>query len=95
MTTYEKSSEKEEGIKFNSDGTAIVTKRSLLSNTMHKATLKMTFKEYGKWFHKGGLIQDVLPHLTKEEREFLMTGATPEEWDKAFKDDENENKSVP
>ena len=26
------------------------------------------------------LIQDVLPHLTPAEREFIMTGITDEEW---------------
>ena len=28
------------------------------------------------------LIQDVFPELTNDEREFIMTGITPEEWEK-------------
>lgn len=26
------------------------------------------------------LIQNIVPHLSADEREFLMTGITPEEW---------------
>jgi len=29
---------------------------------------------------KGELIQDVFPELTADEREFIMTGITPEDW---------------
>jgi len=37
------------------------------------------------------LIQDIVPNLSKEEREFLMTGITPEEWNKMFNMDLIEN----
>ena len=33
---------------------------------------------------KYGHIQDMLPHLSGGEREFLMTGITPEEWAEIF-----------
>lgn len=33
------------------------------------------------------LIQDVAPYLSADQREFLMTGLTPEKWDAMFKDD--------
>jgi hypothetical protein len=29
-----------------------------------------------------------MPHLTNEEREFLITGYTPEDWESIFGDDE-------
>ena len=32
------------------------------------------------------LIQNIVPHLPKDEREFLVTGITPEEWELAFAD---------
>jgi len=32
----------------------------------------------------GGYIQDIFPHLPAGEREFLMTGITPAEWDEIF-----------
>jgi hypothetical protein len=37
------------------------------------------------------LIQDIVPNLSKEEREFLITGITPEEWNKMFNMDLIEN----
>jgi hypothetical protein len=36
----------------------------------------------------GELVQDVFPDFTADQREFLITGATPEEWDAAFNDTE-------
>jgi hypothetical protein len=33
---------------------------------------------------QGGLIQDVMPNLSADDREFIMTGITPEEWEAAF-----------
>ena len=36
------------------------------------------------WQASGELVQNVFPHLNADEREFLMTGITPEEWSTAF-----------
>lgn len=30
------------------------------------------------------LIQNIVPNLSKEEREFLITGITPKEWNELF-----------
>ena len=35
------------------------------------------------------LIQDIVPNLSKEEREFLITGITPKEWNELFNEIEN------
>ena len=43
---------------------------------------------YEKWLHREGFIQNLLPHLTPDQREFLRTGITPESWEKAFGDAE-------
>jgi hypothetical protein len=32
----------------------------------------------------GALIQDAMPNLNAEQREFLITGITPSEWNEAF-----------
>ena len=32
----------------------------------------------------GELVQNAMPQLSAEEREFLMTGITPAEWNEAF-----------
>lgn len=36
----------------------------------------------------GKHIQDVFPELSADDREFLMTGVTPEEWTAAFGEDD-------
>ena len=40
--------------------------------------------DFTKWREGRGLIQDCLPYLSADEREFLMTGLTPEEWERTF-----------
>ena len=37
---------------------------------------------------KGKHIQDLFPELSPDEREFIMTGITAEEWEAAFGGDE-------
>lgn len=38
-----------------------------------------------RW-EQGELIQDVFPHLSIEDREFIKTGLTAEDWKEIFKD---------
>jgi hypothetical protein len=46
------------------------------------------FKRYVQWLRsKGGLIQDLLPELSHQVREQLISGVTPAEWNRAFGDD--------
>lgn len=76
----------EASIRFVGDK-AVVTKQSPFSRVWHTATLVMTDDQYSNW-QGGELIQKALAHLTADEREFLMTGITPEEWDEAFEEEE-------
>lgn len=45
--------------------------------------LDVTAEQIAAW-QAGGLIQNVMPHLTPDEREFLITGITADEWAKNF-----------
>jgi hypothetical protein len=48
-------------------------------------------EEQIKQFENGeGLIQDIFPNLNAGEREFIMSGVTPEEWEVVFGSDEDE-----
>ena len=49
--------------------------------------IDVTEEQLLKW-QNGTLIQNAMPNLTPDEREFIMTGITAEEWDKTFKDSE-------
>ena len=45
--------------------------------------LNVTSEQVQRW-QEGELVQNVFPHLNPDEREFLMTGITPEEWATTF-----------
>lgn len=49
------------------------------SMTKELFIIKIPEKQYYEWIN-GGLIQDVMPQLSADEREFLITGTTPAEW---------------
>lgn len=39
------------------------------------------------WQKSGTNIQDVFPDLSPEQREFLLSGSTPQEWDELFQEE--------
>tara|TARA_B100000029_G_scaffold473283_1_gene514526 strand:+ start:1311 stop:1484 length:174 start_codon:yes stop_codon:yes gene_type:complete len=51
----------------------------------HTLEIPVTEDQLNAW-KNGKLIQDAMPNLTPDQREFLMTGSTPQEWDSIFKD---------
>lgn len=52
--------------------------------------MEIDSKDYVSWKEEGALIQNAMPYLTPDEREFLMTGCTPEDWDTLFLDSSGE-----
>lgn len=44
-------------------------------------------RDYKNWLN-GTLIQKAMPYLSKEDREFLVSGTSPEGWTKIFGEDE-------
>jgi hypothetical protein len=72
--------------KFEND-TLTVTATSPIS--MIERTKTFPVKEYQyNWWLSGVLIQDAFQHLSIEDREFILTGITAEEWDATFKDED-------
>ena len=59
----------------------IIHRRSLLSGKTNTMDLPVTEEQIETW-QNGGLIQDVFPELTLDEREFIKTGITSDEWQK-------------
>jgi hypothetical protein len=69
----------------------IVEKRSFISGKVHSLDLDITQEQLirvNNRFATKELIQDIVPHLSEDDREYLITGSTPEEWVLAFGDDE-------
>ena len=65
-----------------------ITRTSSLSGKVNTREIDVTDAQIMLW-QSGVHIQDAMPNVPAEEREFIMTGITPEEWDEAFKEDES------
>ena len=61
----------------------LITKTSPFSGNTNVMEIDVTQEQIALW-ESGTLIQNAMPHLTPDEREFIMTGITPAEWDSAF-----------
>lgn len=65
----------------------LITKTSQMSNKEHTMDIDVTFDQLDRIDNRRNskeLIQNIVPNLSKEEREFLMTGITPTEWNYMF-----------
>lgn len=61
----------------------IITRISPLSGATNQMNINVTAGQIARW-ELGELIQNAMPNITADEREFIKTGITPEEWDAAF-----------
>ena len=66
-----------------------ITKVSMFTDKEHTLDIPVTNEQLEKW-NKGMVIQEAMPHLTPDQREFLMTGVTKEEWDKYMPEEDVE-----
>ena len=65
-----------------------VTRISQLSGKKHTIDMDVTkeqLERFDKRRETGEYVQTIFPDLSKELREFILTGITPEEWDEVFK----------
>jgi hypothetical protein len=65
-----------------------VTKRSVLTGKEHTLEIDITEEQWKRW-KAGEMIQNVCPHLSKDDREYLISGATKEEWANTFGGDQD------
>lgn len=61
----------------------LITRVSKVSGNENTMDLDITTDQLNAW-RSGTPIQQVMPHLTPDQREFLITGITPNEWEKIF-----------
>ena len=61
----------------------LIKRVSNISGIEHEMEINITEQQLQKW-KDGMMIQYAMPALTADEREFLMTGIIPEEWDSLF-----------
>lgn len=72
---------------FHHDGLADITRKSGISGRLNTRTLPVTFEQFTA-FERGTMVQDAFPHLSADDREFILTGITPQEWEETFGDNE-------
>lgn len=65
----------------------LITRTSALSGITRTIHLPINSVDM-KMFESGALVQHAFPYLSPGQREFIMTGATPEEWDEVFGDED-------
>jgi hypothetical protein len=73
--------------KLRRQGMITLTKISILTGKENEMFLPITKDEYAEAEQarvKGMLIQEAYPTLSADQREFLISGSTPEEWEKMF-----------
>jgi exonuclease I len=68
----------------------MIERISQLSGKRHQMELNVTPDQIAA-FDRGTMVQDAFPHLSAPEREFILTGITPEEWSRAFPPDDDDN----
>jgi hypothetical protein len=56
-----------------------ITRTSPFTGKVHVMEIDITTEQIKRW-KEGDLIQRVAPHLTADEREFMLTGVPAEEW---------------
>ena len=64
-----------------------IVRTSRISGNTNVMDIDITTDQFLSWID-GSLIQDVMPNISADEREFIMTGITPDEWDAMFGEDE-------
>jgi len=65
----------------------LIERKSPHSGIVNTMEIDVTEEQLQKWRY-GTLIQIAMPALTPDEREFIMTGLTSEDWDAMFGDEE-------
>jgi uncharacterized protein (DUF779 family) len=60
-----------------------ITRRNPFTGEHHSMDIAVTEQQLQAW-KSGQLIQDAMPGLTDDEREFIMTGILPAQWNEIF-----------
>lgn len=67
----------------------LITRRSKISGIERTLEIPCTIAQYDAYV-SGELIQKAMPDLTPDEREFIISGITAEEWAATFLDEEED-----
>lgn len=62
----------------------IIERVSPLTGEINTMDLDITQEQLDAFYNGSELIQHAFPNLTADEREFILTGITPDEWNAMF-----------
>ena len=65
-----------------------ITRKSRYSGIERTIDLPVTQEQIDSWRYDGVLVQDAMPHLSVDDREFIQTGIIPSEWEEIFGEDD-------
>ena len=71
-----------------------ITRKSILSTNISSMDIDVTHEQIAQW-ESGVLIHQAMPHLCEDEREFIMTGITPDEWDAHMVGEDDDDEGQP
>ena len=62
----------------------LVVKKSILSGKENTMDLDISKEQWERYLEGKEHVQNIFPNLNVDEREFLISGITPEEWSKSI-----------
>jgi len=65
----------------------LITRKSIFTGIERTLEINITQDQLDAW-QSGMLIQDAMPNISANDREFIMTGTIEGEWDEVMSDDE-------
>ena len=65
----------------------IIVRKSPVTGKINHRDIDITFDQYESWAN-GELIQEAMPDLCADDREFIVSGCTPEDFKVLFPEDE-------
>jgi len=65
----------------------LITRKSVFTGIERTLEINITQDQLDAW-QSGMLIQDAMPNISANDREFIMTGTIEGEWDEVMSDDE-------
>lgn len=68
----------------------LITRTSMVSGETHTIDIPSVTEDQMRLYEQGALAQDAFPDANADEREFIMTGITAEEWSRHFSEEEGQ-----
>jgi len=62
----------------------LIKRKSVISGVERLRDIPVNPEDYVLWQTGSGNIQELMPYLNDSDREFILSGITDDEWDRAF-----------